>query len=179
MIFDLEDSPVYEVIQNNGCLEFLDEGAGTSKNLNVKHLFNRAGKITIGAGIEFPYQGNAKITLHGEKENAYIVFDRAVEAGNKAISNTGQIQMFGTNRPSRTRLARTAQAGATEIYVETSEDLGWVQGDKLGLAPTNYINTELDYVEIDSYDFATGKIELTEPIFFRHYGRSESTKEMY
>jgi len=57
----------------------------------VKHLFNRAGKITIGESEEEPYLGTARITLMGEKENAYISVGSAYETGNKAITNTGII----------------------------------------------------------------------------------------
>lgn len=178
MIFDLEESPVFEVIQNNGCLEFLDEGAGTTKNLQVKHLFNRAGSITIGTE-DAPYEGTAQITLHGEKENAYVVFDKAIEAGNKAISNTGLIKMYGQQRTARTRLVETANPGDTSIWVPDDEDLGWVQGDFIGLAPTNFIREELDYAEIDSYDASTGEIVLKEALLFRHFGYQTSTEDMY
>ena len=90
MIFDLEESPVIDMLQNNGCLDFKDDGAGTTKHLHVKHLFNRAGTLSIGTETE-PYRGKAKITLHGEIRNQYVVYDNAVEAGNKAISNTALV----------------------------------------------------------------------------------------
>ena len=87
--------------------------------------------------------------------------------------------MFGVNRPSRTRLAATAEAGAYSIFVDTDNDLKWVEGDMIGLAPTNFIRTELDYVEVASYNAFTGEIVLVEPLLFRHYGRKESTKDLY
>lgn len=40
----------------------------------------------------------ARITLFGEKSNQAIVYDNAIEAGNKIIANTGTIKMFGIKR---------------------------------------------------------------------------------
>jgi len=63
--------------------------------------------------------------------------------------------------------------------VDTDIDLEWVQGDQIGLAPTNFIRTELDYSEIQSYNPTTGEIILVEPLLFRHFGNSESTDSLY
>ena len=115
----------------------------------------------------------------GEKENAYISVGSAYETGNKAITNTGIIQFYGINKPKSTRLAATAEEGATSIFVDTDIDLEWVQGDQIGLAPTNFIRTELDYSEIQSYNPTTGEIILVEPLLFRHFGNSESTDSLY
>ena len=68
--------------------------------------------------------------------------------------------MYGQKRIHRARLAMIAKKGDTIIYVEPNLDLKWVPGDELGLAPTNYKNTEFDYVTIKTYDSASGKIEL-------------------
>ena len=38
-------------------------------------------------------------TLFGEKESDHIVYDNAIEAGNKVIANVGTIKMFGKPRP--------------------------------------------------------------------------------
>lgn len=38
---------------------------------------------------------NARITLYGEKNMETIVYDNAIEAGNKLIANVNKIRMFG------------------------------------------------------------------------------------
>jgi len=56
--------------------------------LRAKYVFVRAGELIIGNETN-PFQGTARITLFGEKENQHIVYDNAIEAGNKILANTG------------------------------------------------------------------------------------------
>lgn len=59
IVFDLEDSPLYEVITVNGQLSFLDDAPYLPKlNLNAEHIFVRAGYLLIGSE-EAPYQAEA------------------------------------------------------------------------------------------------------------------------
>jgi hypothetical protein len=62
--FDMEYSPVYQLIRVNGFLSFL---GGSNLTLNAKHIFIRAGELHIGSK-EDPYNGTATIKLHGEKD---------------------------------------------------------------------------------------------------------------
>jgi hypothetical protein len=64
MTFDMEDSPVYQLIRVNGYLSFL---GGSNLTLNAKHIFIRAGELHIGSKDD-PYNGTATIKLHGEKD---------------------------------------------------------------------------------------------------------------
>jgi hypothetical protein len=48
------------------------------------------GELIIGNETN-PFQGEAKITLYGLKEDQHIVYDNAIEAGNKVLANTGLI----------------------------------------------------------------------------------------
>ena len=109
------------------------------------------------------------------------MYDNAVEAGNKAISNTALIKMYGKHRTHRARLAKTVTPGATEIFVEPNLNLGWVSGDELGLAPTNINSMEKDYIKITAYDSVTGKIDIdpSSSIVFRHFGHATSTESKY
>jgi hypothetical protein len=91
MIFDLEESPMYKLIRVNGILIFSDE---KDVHLKAKHLFVRAGELHIGNETH-PYQHNAKITLYGDRNSESIVYDNAIEAGNKLIANVGTVKMFG------------------------------------------------------------------------------------
>jgi len=96
MIYDLEESPIFKLIRINGRLTFKND---TEKllHLRAKHIFIRAGELHIGSK-ESPFMGKAKITLYGEKEFESIVYDNAIEAGNKLIANLGLVSMWGKPR---------------------------------------------------------------------------------
>jgi len=87
----MKESPVYKLVRVNGNLTFDNF---TDTHLRVKHLFIRAGQLHIGSE-EYPYEKNAKITLYGEKNMETIVYDNAIEAGNKLIANVNVMKMFG------------------------------------------------------------------------------------
>jgi len=63
MVFDLNPSPVYQLIRVNGKLSFADE---MDTHLNCKHLSISAGELHIGSE-EKPMENNVRITLYGEK----------------------------------------------------------------------------------------------------------------
>ena len=55
IIYDLPDSPIFDVVTINGQLTFMDDTALHPKlNLNAKHVFVRAGRLLIGS-TEKPY----------------------------------------------------------------------------------------------------------------------------
>jgi hypothetical protein len=53
--------------------------------------------LRIGTKEE-PFKANATIGLYGEKNAETIVYDNAVEAGNKNIANVGKLFMYGIPR---------------------------------------------------------------------------------
>jgi cell migration-inducing and hyaluronan-binding protein len=176
MVFDLEESPIIDVLVVNGRLTFLNE-PGISLHLKVKHLFVRAGQLFIG-NETVPFLGNAHITLYGEKASQAIVFTNAVEAGNKLICNTGLVKFYGQPRASKmTRLLKPVAAGASTIYVE--KNLDWVAGDQIALAPTNLKYKESDYAIITSYDSETGTVQLDRTLTYGHWGKDTSTADYY
>ncbi len=61
------------------------------------------GELLIGNATN-PYLGEAQITLYGMKEDQHIVYDNAVEAGNKIIANTALLAFYGQTRITRSRL---------------------------------------------------------------------------
>ena len=114
MILDIEETPIFKLIRINGVLIFSDE---SDIHLRAKHIFVRAGELHIGNETH-PFQHNAHITLYGEKEAETIVYDNAIEAGNKVLANVGTVKMFGKQRTTKmTRLTQEAAKGDTEIYV--------------------------------------------------------------
>lgn len=94
MIFNMNPSPVYKLIRVNGILTFDNS---TDTHLRCKHLFIRAGELHVGTEQE-PYQPNGRITLYGEKQMETIVYDNAIEAGNKLIANINVMRIYGRKR---------------------------------------------------------------------------------
>jgi len=95
MVFNLNSSsPVYKLVRLNGNLTFDNT---TDTHLKAKHIFIRNGELNIGSK-EYPMEKNARITLFGEKKTETIVYDNAIEAGNKLIANVGKIRMYGKKR---------------------------------------------------------------------------------
>ena len=167
MLLDLEETPVIGLIQINGRLTF-----DQTKNINfrAKHIFVRAGELIIGNATH-PYEKEGRITLHGEKDSKAIVFDNAIEAGNKLIANVGLVQMYGkprTKESQMTRLTKSTAKGDTTINV--APGLDWVQGDLVGILPTSYNQLASDEGEISAYDAATGVATLTAPLKYYHFG---------
>ena len=95
------------------------------------------------------------IELFGEKDAKAIVYDNAIEAGNKVIANVNKLRMFGKKRTKNwTRLLAPAERGATSITIEPNLDL--VEGDRVALLPTSYDNEASDDCHILAYDPLTG-----------------------
>lgn len=106
----MNPSPKYGLVRVNGRLTFDNT---TDTHLKAKHIFIRAGELHIGSE-EYPILPNisARITLYGEKGAETIVYDNAIEAGNKLIANVGIMRIYGTPRAWKmTRLMRPAEKG--------------------------------------------------------------------
>mgnify|MGYP002629819704 CR=1 FL=1 len=155
MVYDVEESPVLTMLSINGILTFKNDSS-TQIHLRAKHIFVRAGQLHIGSA-EYPFLGKARITLHGEKESEAIVYNNAIEAGNKLIANVGLISIHGIPRKQMiTRLHAEAKKGDAQITVEPNLDL--VPGDRLGLTATSFKSTASDDVFVTSYDNVTGVV---------------------
>lgn len=87
-----------------------------------------------------------------------MVYDNAVEAGNKVLVNTNLISMYGAPRIARTRLLKTANINETTILVESG--LGWKAGDQIGIVPTAMRWYEADHRIITDYNNVTGVVTL-------------------
>jgi hypothetical protein len=87
-----------------------------------------------------------------EKKNMEtIVYDNAIEAGNKLIANVNVLRMYGKKRSWKmSRLVEPALKGSDEFIVEPGLDM--VAGDRLGLLPTSYDPEAIDDVFVTSYD---------------------------
>jgi hypothetical protein len=104
MIYDLEESPVYRYVQINGRVTFKTDAP--KLHFRAKYLYVRMGELLIGSE-NAPFAGQAMITLFGMKQDEHIVYENAIEAGNKILANTALISMWGQQRSTRTRLLKT------------------------------------------------------------------------
>ena len=174
MIYDLKDSPVYKMISVNGILTFANT---TDTHLRCKHLFVRAGELHIGSK-ELPYEKTARITLYGSRVDDTIVYDNAIEGGNKLIANVGKISIWGKARKQTvTRLHAEAKKGDNSFKVDAGLDL--VAGDRVGLAPTSFHFDGYDSVFVSEYDSATGVVKINSTLNHYHWGAESSTASRY
>lgn len=174
MVFNLNPSPVYKLVRVNGNLTFENT---TDTHLRAKHIFIRAGQMHIGSK-EYPMLNKARVTLYGEKQMETIVYDNAIEAGNKLIANVGMLRIFGKPRGWKmTRLHAPVLKGSNEFYVEPGLDI--VAGDRLGLLPTSYSPYPVDDVFVGSYDITSGKVVATSTMNYYHWGQATSTAPDY
>ena len=80
------------------------------------------------------FTNQARIILHGAKDSDSMVISPDA-AGNKMLAATGGLEFYGIAPETVwTRLAETAEVGATNILVEEAND--WKVGDKLAIAPS-------------------------------------------
>jgi len=109
-----------------------------------------------------------------------MVFTNTIEAGNKVISNTGKIIMYGRQRSKMSRLRAPCPKGASSFTVETGLD--WVAGDKLGLLPTSLAYWAGDEVTIQSYNSGSGLVTINQTlsqINHYHWGSTVASDPKY
>jgi hypothetical protein len=170
MVFNLKESPIYKLLRVNGNLTFDNT---TDTHMKVKHLFIRAGELHIGSE-EYPMEKNARITLYGNKDMETIVYDNAIEAGNKLIANVNVMRIYGKKRSWKmTRLHKPALKGESVIFIEPGLEL--VVGDRLGILPTSYEPEHFDDIVVTAYNSATGQVDFDHNLNFYHWGQETST----
>ena len=87
---------------------------------------------------QVPFQHNAIITLKGNRSSKVLVLSRTMNLGSKAIGIFGNLSIYG-NPPQKTwsKLAQTAQAGSSEIILDTVSS-NWNIGETIVIAATGY-----------------------------------------
>lgn len=158
MVYDMAVDPcIYKSIVINGRLTLKRAFTGSAQNINLKakHIFV-AKELCIGyncstnGAARVPSTDTYQITLYGEQSADSIVYNKVIEAGNKALSSVGKVYMYGTAPShSQVRLKLPAQKGQDYIIVDTGLD--WKAGQKVYIAPTGHTYTDSDYAEILSY----------------------------
>ena len=106
------EAPKLVSLEVNGRLTFLE---GDDRAIRAHKIWVRAGELNIGTA-DAPFPNNAEIQLLGDNTEYFWSFSRAVEIGNKNLVITGDVNMYGLERPVvRQRLLETAYAGQDEI----------------------------------------------------------------
>ena len=111
------------------------------------------------------------------KEDQHIVYDNAVEAGNKILANTALLSIYGERRITRSRLLNSAFKGNLTVKVEAG--LGWRVNETVAFAATALSYEENDYSIIAAYDNVTGLLTLQKPLNQYHWGAPVSTAASY
>ena len=174
MIYDMADTPAYDVVTINGVLTFSDD---RDQQFRASNILVRAGELRLGTKTR-PYIHKAKITLTDLKNSKTIVYDNFIEAGNKVLANVGVVQMYGLPRvTTMARLTAEAFKGATSISLEVGLDL--VAGDRIALLPTSYVRDAGEDAIIQTYDKESGIANLKQGLKFHHWGASGSTRPQY
>jgi len=98
-----------------------------------------------------------------------IVYDNAIEAGNKLIANVNIMRIYGKPRQWKmTRLRNPVLKGQREFTVEPNLEI--FPGDRLGLLPTSYEPKALDDVFVTEYNSQTGLVKVNSSLNFYHWG---------
>jgi len=94
-------------------------------------------------------------------DEASMVYDGAIEAGNKAIVNVGLVKMYGLPRTDlsyQTRLHSELDSGDTTFKV--SSGLDWVPGDYIVVMTNTYNEEHTEYFTVVEYD-ASGLVTVS------------------
>jgi hypothetical protein len=131
-------------------------------HLEATYIFIKGGKLQIGTEDK-PYQHQATITMHGKRlETPEIPI-----YGAKGMSlRGGLVDMHGIPRKSWTKLSKTVNAG--DNILEFSQDVDWVVGDRLVVAPTDFDMFEAEEVTvIEKLD--TNRVRVDPPLQYLHF----------
>src|SRR6056300_18413 len=149
--------PALNGINLNGSLTFAE---GEELELTTEWILNR-GRLEIGTESN-PFTGKATITLtdNVKGENINGMGDRGI------LMAPGVLSLHGDRENSWTKLAETAEAGATRI--EVLDASGWKVGDKIVLASTDFNPRQAERRHITR--IRRNRITLDEPLEYMHFG---------
>ena len=150
--------PALRSLTVDGSLRFSND---LDLGLETEWIYLRGGQLHIGSeGV--PYTHNATITLTDNYpgENINTMGDRGI------VLMGGTLSMHGDREHSWTKLARTAEAGTTEI--EVLDASGWRTGDEIALASTDFNPRQAEKRTISAIN--GNVITLDRGLEYMHFG---------
>ncbi|MFL1897192.1 G8 domain-containing protein [Aquimarina sp. 2-A2] len=163
-----------KTIRVNGELNAVNwQETGAWINLETQSIVV-SGKMEIGTASQ-PYYATGKclITLTGGKLNNAPASYKAI-----MVMGGGTLELHGKKRMSWTNLAKTANAGATQITLKNAVD--WEIGDKIALTATGLASGQtkawnnVDEAEITAISGDKKTLTLKDPLKYKHIGGSKS-----
>jgi cell migration-inducing and hyaluronan-binding protein len=157
MVLDISP-PALRSITVQGKLTFADE---RDLDLVTDWIYVSGGEVQIGTEAS-PFQHNATITLTDTVpgEDINTMGDRGI------MMLRGTLNMHGNRDHTWTKLASTAEAGATSIHVLDASE--WRAGDEIVLASTDFNPRQAERRTITRVSGNT--ISFIEPLEYMHYG---------
>jgi len=156
---DTDTAPLFELDVEGTLLADPVDVSLTSETVRV------SGTFAIGAE-DAPFTNEAVITLTGQSGGTRAELEQGIGRRVLAILPGGTLELHGAPHTSWTRLTATAPVGATQITVEAAE--GWEVGDRIALAPSDYVWNEVDERTITAVEGTT--LTLDAPLDFYHFG---------
>ncbi len=152
------DAPGLRSLTIQGKLAFSDE---RDISLESEWIYVPGGELTIGTEAN-PYQHNASITLtdNVQGEDINTMGDRGI------MLMQGTLNMHGTTDHTWTKLAATAEKGATSITVLDAS--GWEAGDEIVLASTDFNPRQAERRTLTAVNGNT--LSFAEPLEYMHFG---------
>ena len=152
------DAPGLRSLTIRGRLTFSDQ---QDIGLETEWIHVAGGSLTIGTA-DNPHASRATITLTdnvtGEDVNG--MGDRGI------MLMGGTLNLHGTSENTWTKLAATAERGATEVQLLDAS--GWAVGDEIVLASTDYNPRQAERRTITGISGNT--VSFAEPLAYMHFG---------
>ena len=128
------------------------------RSLVAGHIEVR-GRLEAGTESQ-PFDGRLTITLTGRSDAQNLLY--------KALSvfPGGELDLHSRERLSWTRLARTAEPGASQLVLAEAPD--WSAGDRIVVAPSGFSQDEAETRVIVTVEGTT--VTLDAPLAYRHVG---------
>ncbi|MFC3100439.1 G8 domain-containing protein [Altererythrobacter lauratis] len=157
MLLDIQP-PALRSLTIEGSLTFSDE---RDIELVTDWIYLRGGALHIGSEA-VPHTRNATITLTDTVpgEDINTMGDRGI------LLMAGTLSLHGNRDHSWTKLARTAEAGATQI--EVLDARGWRVDDEIVLASTDFDPRQAEKRTITA--ISGNRITLDRPLEYMHFG---------
>ncbi|WP_305096239.1 G8 domain-containing protein [Croceibacterium aestuarii] len=150
--------PALRSLTIDGRLSFADD---RDIGLETEWIYVRGGELQIGSEAR-PYTHNATITLtdNVQDEDVNTMGDRGI------MLMRGTLNLHGDREHTWTKLARTAQAGSTDI--EVLDASGWRKGDEIVLASTDFNPRQAERRTVAA--IRGNALTLDRPLQYMHFG---------